>query len=689
MVLKNPEKNISLFWAADKTRAVSTSGITKSLTMKYFYPILVSLVLMTATTLAQSSSVIVQGYVRFANGTAAPNRPVTVSIDALNSTNCQQAHTKITNANGFYKDTLSCTTSAITRVKVTTLDCNQSPLVNNPQVGPSGIVESNFLLSCNPQPATGCEAVFTVTGGSTPASFIFNSGTSRGISATDAITRRRWIFGDGDTTNGNAIIVDHNYRQPGVYQVCLTIWTASGCESHYCKTVTIAPQVTLCSATFTASPSIGNNRLVLFTSTGSTAGVNDQIISRTWTFGDGSSLSGNVVSPDHLYARDGLYNVCLRIVTAGGCIKEYCKSIEIRTHCKADFNFAPLPPTSTGYPIKFNSNISTTAAGDSIRERIWKFGNAAYAGGPIDPTFVFTTPGTYTVCLIIRTRGGCSDTTCKVIQVPLAGQVYCSPAFTFAPSANNKVQFNSSNSGTAPGDSIVARNWTFGDGSVLTGNVINPAHQYTSAGIYTVCLRIVSRLGCERTICLQVATSPTNANCMARYEYTRTGLKQVTFRSGMSWAPANDSIVERKWDFGDGSPMLTGNVITPVKNYLHQGIYTVCLKIRTRSGCESSWCSPVRVQDSINTIADPIIIKQLYPNPATVQINTVTWSQHNNVTAQLAIYDIYGVKKWGISKVLLQGDNYTVLPVGGLLPGPYFFRVTTMYGVRSRQFYKL
>ncbi|MCE3281713.1 MAG: Secretion system C-terminal sorting domain, partial [Chitinophagaceae bacterium] len=157
-----------------------------------------------------------------------------------------------------------------------------------------------------------------------------------------------------------------------------------------------------------------------------------------------------------------------------------------------------------------------------------------------------------------------------------------------------------------------------------------------------------------------------------------------------SWVPVGDSIVERKWNFGDATPLLTGNVIAPVHNYLNTGVYTVSLKIKTAQNCEKTYYAPVVVQDSSITppTTDPIKILSIFPNPAVSQTQTVVWSLHNNVQAEIAVYDIYGVKKWFVNKLLLQGNNITVVPTSLLLPGPYYLRVTTMYGVKSRIFFK-
>lgn len=651
------------------------------------------------------TQVVVKGYVKYANNTPAVNWPVTISIDSTISTSCMQVRVKHTNANGYYIDTVSCSVS-FAYVRVSTPGCNGAVMVNNHPVPTSGLIESNFTLSCNP-PTTTCNAYF-VTSFSSSSNFVatFNSSQSTTNNAADSIIKRTWYFGDGDSLTGNAVVVTHQYQSAGTYQVCLKIKTLSGCQNYVCKTIVVVNNnQSTCHAAFQFQPIPASASAtgwgVKFNSNISTSIAGTNIIERIWKWGDGTAnVSGNQIDPSHYYAQAGIYNVCLIIKTSNGCIDTTCLNITVplpgqSSHCKSKFTFQPLPITNVlaGWPVSFNSSASEALQGDSIRERIWKWGDGTsnVTGNLINTTHVFAQSGTYNVCLIIRTVNGCSDTTCVTIQVPMQGQLFCKAKFTYTPTATT-VKFNSSSSETLLNDSIVSRKWEFGDGSILLGNVVNPTKVYTSPGSYTVCLTIKTARGCENKICQLVIATQVPSACVPYFVHERIGLKKVRFKSENSWTALNDSIIERKWEFGDGST-LSGNVINPVKEYNNLGVYTVCLKIRTALGCTNTICKPVNIQDSIiittGGINSPINIINTYPNPCTIQLNTVVWSQFNNIQAELAIYDIYGMKKWSINKTLLQGNNYTVLPTAQLVTGPYFFKVKTIYGIKSRAFYKL
>jgi PKD repeat protein len=270
------------------------------------------------------------------------------------------------------------------------------------------------------------------------------------------------------------------------------------------------------------------------------------------------------------------------------------------------------------------------------------------------------------------------DSICKTITIPPPPPpTNCVAYFTyenlpFTNPAVRQVRFNSTPSSTTATDSIISRKWQFGDGSSLTGNVISPVHNYSMPGTYTVCLTIKTARNCEKTECKTVIVTQANSACVPHFTWLRTAPKQATFNSISSWVPVGDTIVQRKWNFGDGSQLLTGNVVAPVHTYLFNGVYTVSLRIITTKHCEQTVTIPVILQDSVLVppTNEPIRIISLFPNPAQAQTQAIVWSLHNNVQAELAIYDVYGSKKWSINKILLQGNNMTVIPTAFLFPGP-------------------
>lgn len=452
---------------------------------------------------------------------------------------------------------------------------------------------------------------------------------------------------------------------------------------------TLACNPTNCTAYYTFTVAGATAQFV----NASVAAANSTITSTIWNFGDGTNAT--VANPSHQYAASGTYNVCLKITSSNGCIDSICKAVTVVVPAACNAEFQSVRDSANYKLYKFYAGVNTAYPNnDPVVERKWRFGDGdSLLGNVQNPTHLYPAAGTYNVCLRVKTQSGCISEFCRTIVIVNPAVTACVPAFTYVPQST-LLYFNSSMSVGASGDSIVSRRWTWGDSSVaLTGNIVAPQHQYAQPGVYTVCLTIKTVSGCEKSICKVVTATNVNSACVPQFLTQRIAPKKVEFNSSMSWVAANDSIIERKWRFGDGTSILTGNLVTVQHEYPATGIYTACLYTKTALGCVNEVCKPVVLQDSIVQppagVTEPIRIISMFPNPASVVLNTNIWSAYNNVAAELAIYDIYGVKKWSINKNLLQGTNFTAIPVANLLTGPYFFKVKTVYGTKSRQFFKL
>lgn len=139
-----------------------------------------------------------------------------------------------------------------------------------------------------------------------------------------------WTFGDG--TGSHDIIATHRYAQPGTYTVCLTVWRSATCASTTCKTITVTAQIN-CNAiqvtyNYQRDPFVPNKVYFYAIS-------NFPLLDQTWTIRKMPlTISGTPVilhqnNPVYVFPDTGYYQVCLRAITLGGCIKEYCNVIRI------------------------------------------------------------------------------------------------------------------------------------------------------------------------------------------------------------------------------------------------------------------------------------------------------------------------------------------------------------------------
>ncbi len=364
--------------------------------------------------------------------------------------------------------------------------------------------------------------------------------------------------------------------------------------------------------------------------------------------------------------------------------------------CSASFKADPVPATAANaaFSVKFNSSESAAGNGDNIIHRTWYFKDGTPpVTDKVDLIHTFPKEGTYEVCLVIKTAKGCENKVCKQMVIPPVNNVACVPKFTAEPVPPTStlppfsIKLNSSISEVGNGDNIIHRTWYFQDGTPPVADKVDLIHSFPKEGTYEVCLVIKTAKGCENKVCKQMVVPPVkNDACTGRFTFEKLGPRKFRFNGNMNVVAPNDNIIERKWDFKDGT---SSTDVSPVHEFVKAGTYEVCQKIRTRNGCESHFCAVVKVED-VSAAGDPMIkIVSLYPLPVNENLKAVIFSKNNNVIATISIVNIYGIIQSTRQITLIAGFNPVAIPVNALLKGPYFIKVMTQYGTISKSFYKL
>ncbi len=558
-------------------------------------------------------TVVIKGYIKDSANHALANKTVSIYNSDSTNTSCKTKHTVITNPNGYYIDTMSCSVD-IKKLIIVVENCNGVKIIREVPVSGSNTVESNFIL-CNSTIATpvACRAAYSYVSIATGIKF---NGAGSGVSAGDTIVSRYWSFGDSsEVLKGNEVAPLHNYRKPGRYTVCLTIKTKRGCESKYCSIVVYSPESNECKTDLKINYERIQPRKIRFNSGASVILLGDSIFQRIWKFGDGTSIDGNQVSPLKEYKDTGTYTVCLKVTTMKNCEKTYCITIVVRDSantvpgCKAIFSYTSATASGTLAGIKFNSAQSTTAGGDSIISRKWFFGDSTepMTGNRTDPTHVYAKAGSYNVCLIIKTKNGCESKYCATVSYKPAGECFVQVHAKTERISIKKFKFSSNTVSLHPGDTIKQRIWTFGDGTTLAGNEVYPLKEYKDTGVFKVCVKVKTAWGCEGSYCFTVTVRDTlsaSGACKAYFTYAVRD-SVIRFNSAGSHAGVGDSIISRTWYYMDStlsSPLvLTGNVIDTFIKYTRPGKYTVYLSIKTKKGCESKYAGVVEIVERPNT----------------------------------------------------------------------------------------
>jgi PKD repeat protein len=147
-----------------------------------------------------------------------------------------------------------------------------------------------------------------------------------------------WSFGDGTYSNQKNPV--HQYNNSGIYEVCLQIYSVTGCKDTYCQIIKVGA-TNECEVDFTYNTLVpdcqGFNVAYVFEP--ETSGNDSAYF---WSFGDGEN--SYTAAPIHVYEHYGTYEVCLEVLSDDGCVAKKCKTISFTQdlidsayvyHCKA------------------------------------------------------------------------------------------------------------------------------------------------------------------------------------------------------------------------------------------------------------------------------------------------------------------------------------------------------------------
>ncbi|MBU2997459.1 PKD domain-containing protein [Cellulophaga baltica] len=405
-----------------------------------------------------------------------------------------------------------------------------------------------------------------------------------------------WNTSDGQTSNlmGPEFIFD----TPGTYTVTLTVTddgnpSLSSDEFSHDITVTDANQAP--TAVVTSDVTSGTATLdVQFTGSTSTDPDGDTL-SYAWNFGDGTGTS-TTANPSYSYTTAGTYEVSL-IVTDDGT-PALSSTEDTITITVTDANQAPTAVVTSDVTsgtatldVQFTGGTSTDPDGDTLTYA-WDFGDGTGRSTTANPSYSYTTEGTYEVSLIVTDDGtpALSSTEDTItITVTDANQAPTAVAISDVTSgtATLDVQFTGSTSTDPDGDTL-SYAWDFGDGTG-TSTTANPSYSYTTAGTYEVSLIVTddgtpALSSTEDTITMTVTDANQAPTAVVTSDVTSgTATLDVQFTGSTSTDPDGDTLTYA-WDFGNG--IGTSTTANPSYSYTTAGTYEVSL-IVTDNGTPS------------------------------------------------------------------------------------------------------
>lgn len=337
-----------------------------------------------------------------------------------------------------------------------------------------------------------------------------------------------------------------------------------------------------------------------------------------WLLPDNTVQTGQIITT----GLTGVYT--LNLITVTGCPGPTL-TYTLTSVPKPIANFTTIQSSVCSPSISF-VNTSTNPGGN-IAANSWTFGdgNTATTNSAFN---IYAATGNYNVQLIVTGNSGCTDT----VMYPVTVKPFPTVAF----SANN-VCLNGltsyTNTSSVSTGSIIAYNWQFGDGSV--SGVSQPAHQYSSAGVYNVTLTATTDYNCSSSVAVPVTVYPLPNASFAVNNVCLGGTTNYYNTTNISAG----SVTNYVWDFtSDGAPDNTSFNCSNLFNA--PGVYNTQLMAISDHNCVAMFSAPVQVypQPTIQFSALPVCegAPLTFTNSSSVssgQIISYSWNFGDNTSS--------------------------------------------------------
>ncbi len=289
----------------------------------------------------------------------------------------------------------------------------------------------------------------------------------------------------------NGATVNNPYVSPMTNQTFSAIYTdTNGCkayDSSYIHVI-LRPTCTL----LAESPICTNDssKIEYFGNASLNASTN-------WDFGSATVLSGIGISTHYLQWNIAGTHIVTLDVTENGCTS-YPDTAEIIVHT------SPIPQI---FVLDTNSCDSIPVDFEGLPNGMssyhWEFGDPLAMGNDTsdlqDPTYIYLSPGSYSVSLLVVSQDGCPALTIKNSML----NVWPRPSADFI--ANPPVSHDNSPTINFIDKSIGAVQWQWDFGDPISGSFNNstgkyPYHIYQQTGLFFVEQVVISDHGCTDTI---------------------------------------------------------------------------------------------------------------------------------------------------------------------------------------------
>ncbi|MDI9319591.1 MAG: PKD domain-containing protein [Phycisphaerales bacterium] len=386
-----------------------------------------------------------------------------------------------------------------------------------------------------------------------------------------------WRFGDGATSTLRNPV--HIYSDTGTYAVSLITTNDSfGCRdslTRYIQLFKIQP-------TFTAVDSDQCFRDTFWLTNTSSP----YIAKIAWSTSDtGSKVLYDSVSNKYfvVFRDTGIYSVTLLYQDIHKCSGSYTRSNYLAV-AKPFVKFVPSPLLSC-FPSTINfTDSSTNTKGKGIKNvlRTWLWGDlTSTTDTSIKASKSYSSPGAYTVKLIVTDNLGCKDSNTLAVESrrPKADFTALLDTFTCIGRANEF--FNKT---TGVGLNFF---WDFGDG-IGSSTLPNPVYTYKTIGTFNVKLVVTDATGCKDSLTKTAYVKTTKPTA----SFTMSDSIALCPPLFVSFTNTSTNAIAYSWDFDNGS---TATIPSPVTPYVDSGVYRIVLVAFDKHGCNDTAFGKARV----------------------------------------------------------------------------------------------
>ena len=387
-------------------------------------------------------------------------------------------------------------------------------------------------------------------------------------SGSGTINAWDWDFDNNGTSDDNNQNTTNNFGTAGAYPVNLSVVDDNGCFHDTTINVVVSPNPT---AAFTFSDECFGSATDFTDQSNGNGGTID---TWNWDFTNNGTVDNTAQNPSNGYPAAGNYTAELYVETTNGCKDSSTVLIDVDAIPVANFG---ATQECLGDATTFTD--SSTVNNSNVDQWSWDFGDASGTSVAQNPTYTYTTSGTFNVTLTATSDSGCINTVILPVQVsdnPVANFVSDTACNTFATS------FTDITVGTV---GIETWDWDFDNNGTSDDGNQDPTFTFAAAGTYPVNLLVTDSFGCFHDTTLNVTVSE---NPIAAFTFsdecfgTATGFTDQSNDNG-----GTTPIDSWEWDFEDDGSIDDTNQ-NPTNLYGQEGVFTAELLVTSTLGCKDS-----------------------------------------------------------------------------------------------------